>query len=290
MATTATGEWTAVEKLGIQCPICEKTDYCRVHADGLHVHCERVESRKPWGGPNAGGWVHSIKDKVDVPPMSKKPSKPPAPINWECLAYDYYNSAAGAEVRRRLTEELNVNERSLRRLRVGGYFSFSDRILVSTWPERDEFGEVVGIIRRFPDGKKLSMRGGAHGLFWPSGIAVGSTVFLPEGGSDVAALLSAGFEAVGRPSCNGGWTAIQAWIDRNPQCHRVIVVGENDRRPCKNAKCNGCTRCCPGWLFAKGLSDKLSCEYILPECQYKDIREWLTKDRDVAIKFLFSLV
>ena len=72
-------------------------------------------------------------------------------------------------------------------------------------PERDADGEVIGTAYRDADGNKTSTKGGKRGLIlsWPLATYAGSSpadpVFIAEGASDTAALLSMGFDAVGVP-------------------------------------------------------------------------------------------
>lgn len=93
-------------------------------------------------------------------------------------------------------------------------------------------------------------------------------VYVPEGASDTAAALSRGWAAVGRPSNVAAAPHLAALL----RGRRVIVVGENDRKP--NGKW-------PGRDGARTTAAKLahewglaSVEWMLPPDDFKDLREW----------------
>lgn len=96
-------------------------------------------------------------------------------------------------------------------------------------PERDAQGEVTAWVTRFPDVKK-ARTGDKRGLtlVWPLDPYAGSTdrepIFVCEGASDTAALLSVGLDAVGRASANSGGAILADLL-----AHRhVVLVADND--------------------------------------------------------------
>jgi DNA primase len=85
-------------------------------------------------------------------------------------------------------------------------------------------------------GAKWSFRGGRGGLFVPDGIATNmNRLFVCEGPSDVAALLSIGLPAIGRPSCNGAMPATVNFV-RRIGCHDVAIVADHDEAGQTGAK------------------------------------------------------
>jgi hypothetical protein len=155
-------------------------------------------------------------------PKGSRPT--PNARNWGKLAIHYQHNLT-RPVLNRLARDLGVSPESLLDLGVG----YSEVERAWTFPERDGGGEVIGILRRFRDGKKRAMKGGRRGIYVPASWRAdfGETL-VPEGPSDVAALLTVGLRAVGRPSCTGGIDhLIRLFSGTND---KVCVLGENDRK------------------------------------------------------------
>lgn len=132
-----------------------------------------------------------------------------------------------------------------------------------SFPMRNAGGEIVGLSIRRPDGSKTSAPGSSLGLFMPTGLNLGQTLLLPEGASDTAALLDLGFNAVGRPSCNGGVRHTVALV-RKRQPPSVVVVADADE---------------PGNHGAQRLARSLvpcaaEVRVIEPPTGVKDVRRW----------------
>jgi DNA primase len=128
----------------------------------------------------------------------------------------------------------------------------------------DEEGRVPGIRLRYPDGRKLSVKGGKEGLFLPRDFVPQSPVLIAEGPTDAAALLDLGIPSVvGRPSCTGGIKLLVALVQRRPA--EVIIVADGDE---------------PGRRGADNLAGVLAVyakavRVIRPPDGMKDAREWL---------------
>ena len=93
------------------------------------------------------------------------------------------------------------------------------------------------------------------------------TIYLVEGVTDLAAALSLGLPAIGRPSCSGCITYVQIAIN-GLGVKRAIIVGDNDT---------------PGIRGAKQLAEELQvpcCNLLLP-C--KDLREFRRLGGDRAL-------
>ena len=182
-----------------------------------------------------------------------------------------------ATARTKLAEALGLPEWALACLPIGAgkdaggpYWSF---------PEVDGDGEVIGMGRRYPDGRKLSMAGGQRGLTVPEkwdDFDIGTTLLLVEGPSDVLAARSLDLHALGRPSCVGGVEHLAAMLKRLPENRRpmLVVVGEYDPKP--DGKW-------PGRDGAVQTAAKLKAElgegwvvrWALPPKGHKDLREFV---------------
>ncbi len=133
-----------------------------------------------------------------------------------------------------------------------------------TFPMHDQDRKVIGIRRRFLNGRKLSVKGSKLGLFLSKrDYNRDLPILITEGESDCAAALALGFQAVGRPNNRACRDLIQEWLRKNG-FKEMIVVADNDKQ---------------GRIGAKELADQLAFEgfkvkIIAPPDLYKDFREW----------------
>lgn len=210
-------EWIRVSKSN-PCIICGRKNWCAVSANGKIAYCMRIESSKPC---KSGGWIHKLDDCQLISTVPKRKPKPTtAPVkNFYALAMRYKNSLKRYDI---LANELGVSTESLKRLEVG----WDGRNY--TFPMRNGNDRIVGIrLRR--NGSKYCVTGSQTALFWPDGVTVDSKqpLWICEGESDCAALLDLGFDAIGRPSCNGGINDIKTILARYNR--DVIVTTDNDK-------------------------------------------------------------
>lgn len=248
-------EWRRVSRRN-PCLVCSKPDWCTLTADGAAAGCMRVESDKLLRN---GGWLHRLHDcqvrqrsfTACVPVGRSRSSR-----NFGQLAKRHERAANDIAVER-LAGKLGVSAGALRRLHIGWDGS------AWTFPMRNAIGEIIGIRRRLPDGRKLSVRGGREGLFIPNGLAGAGPLLVCEGATDTAALLTLGFDAVGRPSCQGGVLLLR---DYCKGCE-VTVFADGDEPGCVGA-----------WKLARTL--RLYCplvKVIRPPGVIKDARQWLQR-------------
>jgi DNA primase len=125
----------------------------------------------------------------------------------------------------------------------------------------DAAGNVIGIRRRFPNGSKVSIKGGKTGLFAPAGLDGSSPLLVCEGPTDTAAALDLGFDAIGRPNCNSR-IEMTAALARS---RAIAIVSDNDG---------------VGRAGSKRLAGILSLvcpsvRIIHPPEGIKDLRQWL---------------
>lgn len=212
--------------------------------------------------------------------------------DWECIAKVAYDHTSAEEARHTLAATLGVSADALRRLKVG----WLPNEKAWSFPERDATGRVIGINRRFADGTKQRMAGGQSGLtyepgHWSESAVECDHVFLVEGGSDVASMLTMGLSVVGRPSNTGGVELLAELLLAVPTDRIIVVLGEHDRKshqslnPAVRARhkldCDGCSICWPGWFgavtTATQLSERLDREiaWSFPPDGTKDVRDWL---------------
>lgn len=173
------------------------------------------------------------------------------------LPRDYFkkmisDSICGEQVER-LAVDLGVTFDSLWRL----WTTWSETHAAFAFPMSDHTGHIIGIRLRQLSGQKLAIKGSKQGLFIPR-IGYEYDLYVTEGPTDCAALLSMGLFAIGKASAMQGPEEIVKFIQKN-RIRRVIVIADND-----TAGLNG----------AKKLIDACPvpcCELVLPA---KDAREF----------------
>jgi hypothetical protein len=190
------------------------------------------------------------------------------PIDWAARAEACRRRLTPAGLRK-LARKLGVSEDSLVALGVG-----LSTTGAWTFPESDGQGNVIGILRRYRDGTKKVMPRGQRGLYLPQGWQDGKgPIFIPEGASDVAALLTLGLRAVGRPSCAGGVDhLLDLLADTDAE---VLIVGENDQKEDGRWPGRDGAR-----RVASALAPDLDCRvrWTMPPEGCKDVREYLTRE------------
>ncbi|HEX5050416.1 MAG TPA: hypothetical protein VFZ65_01460 [Planctomycetota bacterium] len=131
-----------------------------------------------------------------------------------------------------------------------------------SFPMTNARGDVVGIRYRNWRGEKWSERGGHEGVFRHLHSAVGNgPLLMPEGPTSSAAVLTLGFEVIGRPNDRGGGRyCCELALGRD-----VVVVADRDEGG-------------QGQRGAQGLAHQLvrwatSVQVITPPV--KDLRDWL---------------
>lgn len=245
------------------CPVCGKPDWCLLTPDGSAAICARTESDRRAGD---AGYLHKLRAddwqsgrgrRVTVPTVR---AAEPAP-DFGALAERCAAAVTGDKLDL-FACELGVLVDALRRLGAGWDGE------AWCFPMRGADGRVCGIRRRFPDGRKLSMRGGREGLFVPTGLPRDGLVLITEGPTDCAALLTLGFAAVGRPSCRG---AVRLVCDL-ARGRDVVIVADGDE---------------PGRLGAEALANLVAlycpCVRIIrPPAGMKDARQWVQRGATAA--------
>jgi hypothetical protein len=128
---------------------------------------------------------------------------------------------------------------------------------------RAEDGVARGIRLRRADGSKWAVKGSRQGLFVPRHFPVGDTLVVCEGPTDTAAMLMLCFDAVGRPSCNGGVELVADLIDRHHFAD-VVIVADRDAPGQRGA-----------WYLASRLVGYVAGGVRIVTPPAKDAREWV---------------
>ncbi len=279
------------------CPVCGHKSWCGRREDGL-VLCKRPPTPREVIGfvfkgmaedRVTGMYVEAGREFDNGQP--KRPDARPRPttnspsdqkkISSESLETKYPELAAHLTPQRRqaLADELNLPVSGLDCLSIGWWpdrrwwnpdtQSHEGEPGCWTFPEQDALGRIIGLGLRWPAGHKGQMAGGHRGLTLPNGWrGLPDPVIVVEGPSDVLAGRALSLNVIGRPSnCGGADLIAQACRDR-----RVIIIGENDRKP------DGLW---PGKEGAYAVAHKLEAAWdrpvpvAFPPDRTKDLREWV---------------
>ncbi|QDV44982.1 Zinc-binding domain of primase-helicase [Stieleria neptunia] len=214
------------------------------------------------------GWL-GLDDAVDRP--APPPMRRTVPLrassrrdgDMDRLAIDCHH-AMRSTWWTRLANHLALPATELKRLHVGWSWQYN----ATTWPMRDHDDDVVGVrLRCMNTGRKWSVSGGKAGLFVPSQLPVDiERLFITEGPTDCAAILSIGFDCVGRPSCNGAVAFTTKLIKRLHPSECVIVADDDTNKAGKRGAES---------LAASLVTVCPSVRIIYPPDGHNDARDWV---------------
>lgn len=161
----------------------------------------------------------------------------------------------------RWAEELGVSADSLERLecQIGDAGDLQ-------FPMRNSDGEVIGMRRRFPDGRKLSIEGSRNGLFIVDGLRSDGRLFIAEGPTDTAALLSMDLDAIGLPNA-GGCVDMAVAFRQRIGVPEVVIVADADDAGRRGAR-----------KLAEALKDICRVRIVEPPEPHNDLRNWLINE------------
>lgn len=207
-----------------KCVVCGHKGWCLIAADKSAAICGRTPSDKRCGD---AGWLHRLGESKPVwndppPRVEMRPI-----VDWPKLVSECIGSLPDYS----LAQTLGVTVDSLRRLMLG----WNRQLGCWTFPMSDSHGSPIGIRTRFPNGDKRSIPGSQSGLFFPIGLDVQMPLWICEGPTDTAALLTLGFDAVGRPNNIGGLDLLCELIKRW-ECQAVYIVPDRDREDTAGAE------------------------------------------------------
>lgn len=251
-------QWKRVTNLS-RCPVCKKGDWCLVAPDRSAAICPRVDegaSRYIDGS----GYLHILRITDQWMKEEYHPNgAQKLPEHNEVLAIRAraWIKECNEEKTDELAGRLGVTSDSLRQLNIG----WSNNTSAWVFPMQRMGGRLIGVRVRPRNGKKFAIKGSKNGLFIPNNLPKEGVIYVCEGESDTAALLTCGIPAIGRPSCNSGDRLVVELLQEN----EVVVCADRDG---------------VGRKGAEQLVDYLKIHasgvtMMLPPPKYKDVREWL---------------
>jgi len=215
------------------------------------------------------GYMH----RIDGGPLIPEPRKPevvkPAPNLFDMMRrWAYRTTHLDLS---QIAESLGVSYKSLETL---GAAKRDDQ----TWafPMRDPKGVIVGIRLRASNGSKFAVTGSHQGMFIPQ-CDTQPTVFLPEGPTNTAAVISLGKYAVGRPSSNGAVLSVAEFVKRSG-CKRAVIVCDTDPDYVRE----GGNHFNPGADGAELLASHLTIPNATLLLPCKDMRDFIRSGGDAA--------
>ena len=243
-----------------------------VHESGrflvyCHACCDFSEIIDSLGVRPAQMCGSSRQDRSPLSPISQSrfavKEPPQANPGWASRMAIYQSAGCQDQVKT-LAERLQVSGSSLEAIGVAWCQDGSCWV----FPEYNGHSQICGLVKRFPDGRKLAFTGSKRGLTLPAGWQEAQgPLFICEGATDVAAAISHGMRAIGRPAAYSGMSDL-AWLLRGfPD--EIKVVADNDPHA---AGLKGADR------LAKELAESLgkNIQVQIPLQEYKDLREMLT--------------
>lgn len=240
-----------------RCPVCGKDSWCLIDkARGLTI-CPRTVSARKIG---EAGYMHDDgsyqgRERAMVAQIAKP--KPQPTIDAEAMMREFRVGVGDLLAAEAL--KLGVSCASLWTLGVG----YDRNHRAFAFPMYDHNGHMVGIrLRRSEDGFKWAITGSRNGLFYPP-LSHDGPVMLPEGPTDTAAMLTLGFDTIGRPFCRGGIDALcEVFSGLN---RPAVVIADQDKAGIEGAEATASA------LFGIAAWVKV----ITPPPRIKDSRAWL---------------
>ena len=242
-----------------RCEICNKPDWCTYTDDGASC-CMRVESQKKMSNR---GWLHRSESIKPLPIREARIEKPTPPPNWSELVTRWRSSTSTARLIT-LAESLGVDPIALDLLTV----SWAKEHDAWSFPMRDASGNLIGVRLRSPMGDKWAVKGSKNGLFTAT-MTAKPTLFVCEGATDAAAMLTMGFFAIGRPNCSANPEMIVDFVRHN-RVRRVVIIPDNDEHGA-------------GQIGANELQAMLRVPSLQWMPSTKDVREFLKAGGDAEL-------
>lgn len=183
--------------------------------------------------PKGYGYCFSCGYRIDIPPkevdaMSKLKtiSRKSRLIDWDKLNHDYQMQSFIHGKYNELRQQWKVN--SLLKYGIGWCGDSH------TFPMRREDGVIIGILRRFPDGKKICINSSQLGLFLPN-MQI-TQVVVCEGLSDAAVATECGYWGAGLPSASFGHDIILKFLTIHKVNTLITIIADSDEIGKKSAK------------------------------------------------------
>ena len=232
------------------CPICKKEDWCLYSEDGQVAICARVSSPRPAG---EAGYLHKLSEEATYNNTRDYTLKNPmlsVHIDWDTWNNNYFKSFINSE----------INPPDFMDKATANLFNCGWDGACYTFPLRNANNNIIGIQRRFLDGRKRLVTGSRAGILVPIGLNLmeGQDIYICEGLSDTVSAIQLGLYAEGRMSASTGTSIFcKKYTNRS-----IIVVADNDEAGKKS-----------GVNLARKLSSAGNGVRVISPKKYKDLRQ-----------------
>lgn len=202
------------------CPVCGHTDWCLVALDGTCAICPRVESPIIW----SPGYVHDLNDTPPCAVVHEDYDSDRLSSSSVLQVYRSYRNQSNGYFYQTVAQSLGVTPEALKRM---GAANAGPGVIA--FPMYDGELEMSGIRYRRMSGEKYSLGGGREGIFLPElqGRNWMQPVYVTEGPTDAAAVISMGMLAIGRPNALGGIPAVLSAI-RRLRAQQITIIADRD--------------------------------------------------------------
>ena len=223
------------------CPVCGRVTWCSLgEEDG--VYCMRSMKVEHEGGFPPPGWTvlkrnpsdggvflkptSIINQRLDhQTPMSRprflKYSEPIRLANWSSIQDELCNNIECHPKLQELMMYFGLDD-PIHLISLG--LGWHSKYEAWSFPMYDYRNTVVGIrLRQIPLGQ-FAIKGSRQGIFRSEDALENDFIMVAEGPSDTAALMSIGFDAIGRPSCRGAVGTTTKLLNGKD----VVIVSDND--------------------------------------------------------------
>jgi len=186
------------------------------------------------GKPKGYGYCYACGYRIDISPeevdkMSVKKTihRESIVIDWNKLNWDYKLQGGLVSETYELGNQWKV--KCLFKYDIGWDNS------AHTFPMRAEDRKIIGILRRFLNGRKICIGGSQLGLFLPN-IQITLPVVIVEGLSDAAVATELGYYGIGLPSASFGHAMARKFLDNQNYSGRVLYVADANAAGKKSAE------------------------------------------------------
>jgi len=237
------------------CPVCGEPDWCLVSDDGNWCICPRTSegSKRSVG---EAGYKHKLNSTSYKPPKRIIKSKNNKP-NIRLIRKIYNSLGFHSDKLKPLAGKLKINVWILLQMGVG-YKDF-----VWYFPMYNSLKEIIGLKKRNLKGDKWCQTGSRLGVSLSMHFRPSQSVYICEGESDTASMLSRGYNAIGRANASSCRVILKELLK---DCPEVNIVSDFD------AHGSGYKCAC---RLAEFLYRPDRRVFTILHREHKDIREWI---------------
>lgn len=243
----------------LPCPLCGRTKYCCVSADKQFVLCTKVA----WGAIRSYSYgnLHILDPEMKPKQLPKETTHTPSS---EKVFYQYSRCLFKWKDIKELADKWGYNPRYLSDAGCGWHPEKKCWV----FPMYNLNRHLCGLKARNRAGRKWTLAHSRLGLLIPRSYKPVCPVLICEGESDMTALLSQGYNVLGRPAARACHKLLVDFV-KNPEC---FVFADCD---------NG-----DGIVSSVKLAERLPNATVIYNPNFKDVREWVDSGKFSTEEFM----